>query len=464
MPRKAASRKMSKKQSKVRFAGSGAYKKRTFKGSGAYTYSDPGPVGKLGRMIGKGIGMALAAKGGPAAAMGGGIVGEHLGGLAHYPAKFFGSGDYGIRGNAIAPQLPKFENSKDYVTITHREYLGDLITDSTPGETKITSYGLNPSIYKTFPWLSELAQSNFQQFKFDGMIFEYRSFSADALNSTNTALGSVFAAINYDYTDEDLTTRSQIENCDWSSSCKPSESMLIPVECEPKQTGMNGLLYILNIPSVPPTADPKTYYLGKLFIGTTGFQGASVNCGSIYVTYKIRLYKPFLAKPLSNANIVSFYNSGVTNALPFGTAKIDTQFNCDTLGVICSGTQLGISKQNMQPSARYFCMIRWKGASTASLVTPSMTISGPATLLGLFDTGGGVPYTGTIAYYPSTSGVTDFVASILFEFETKRVVNAPILIDLANTGTLPTGSTCQIFLTQRNGNDTAAIGNVPYTN
>ena len=78
--------------------------------------------------------------------------------------------------------------------------------------------------------------------------------------------------------------------------------MFIPVECDPKQTGLNnGLLYIINGNNVPTGADPKTYYLGKLFIGTTGLQGTSVNVGSLYVHYKVKLYKPVMTAPASNA-------------------------------------------------------------------------------------------------------------------------------------------------------------------
>ena len=38
--------------------------------------------------------------------------------------------------------------------------------------------------------------------------------SGDALNPTNTALGSVFSCINYDYNDDEFESRVEIENSD----------------------------------------------------------------------------------------------------------------------------------------------------------------------------------------------------------------------------------------------------------
>ena len=252
------------------------------------------------------------------------------------------------------------------VIITHREYLGDIITSSTPGAFKIQSFGLNPSDTNSFPWLGNLAQPNFQQYKFEQLMFEFRTFSSDALNSTNTALGSVFACINYDYSDPDVASRYEVENTDWSRSCKPSESMLIPVECDPKLTGLNsGLLYIINGNTVPAGADPKTYYLGKMFIGTVGMQGASVNIGSLYVTYRIKLYKPFMTRPLSNALCASLTGTVCTVANPFGTGPYVKAF--DSIGLSISGANLVLAQNRLLVGQVYCIVIEHFGDVTANL-------------------------------------------------------------------------------------------------
>ena len=263
---------------------------------------------------------------------------------------WLGSGDYvSTSGNTVlAPDPPKISMGRDAVTITHREYLGDIISSSTANTFKIQKFGLNPSDMNTFPWLANVTQPNYQQFQFEQLIFEFRTFSADALNSTNTALGSVFACINYDYSDPDITSRQQVENTDWANACKPSESMFIPVECDPKQTGLNnGLLYIINGNNVPTGADPKTYYLGKLFIGTTGLQGTSVNVGSLYVHYKVKLYKPVMTAPASNALVYTRAASGNSSSL-WGDTLLSSPANCDSIGITINGNTLTMDSSRLQ--------------------------------------------------------------------------------------------------------------------
>lgn len=375
-----------------RYTGKGAY--RRVRGKGAYTV-DNGPWANVGASVGKS--MANMAGMPPQ-------IGEYLGRRAlHYAARVFGSGAYRttyrgkgayrrtIRGKGaydvdsahMSPELPRFEKGKDdSVLITFKEYLGDVISSSNANTFKIEKFPINPAMLQTFPWLSELCSVTYQQYRFEGLIFQYKTFSADALNSTNTALGSVFACINYDANDPDPTSRSLVENMDWSQSVKPSENMLIPVECAPRQTGMNGLLYVLNQPVVPTRADPKTYLLGNFYIGTTGCQGTSVNLGSLYVTYKVRLYKPCILPPLSNANRVMLVRTGATSAAPLGTATDSANSStalCDTLGVtFTSGTVLTISNQRLQVGARYVLMFLWtsdQGASTPATRTYSSGFS-----------------------------------------------------------------------------------------
>lgn len=347
-------------------------------GGGAYTLENPGPFGKAGQALG-------------------GIVGSHLGGralgsalstggryLGHKIGKFFGSGAYGYNSSTMSPadQLPKFSNDHgdDSICITHREYLGDLITSNTIGGFKLTTFPINPASTQSFPWLCNIAQPNFQQYRFEGLIFSFQSFSADALNSTNTALGSVFAAVNYDYTDENFTNRNQIENSDWSMSCKPSESMLIPVECAPRQTGMGGLLYVVNDNNIPVNADPKMYFLGKLSVGTTGFQASNINIGSLYVTYKIRLYKKIMTPPLSNALIATFVREGSTaGANVCGTALyggLIVNNNCDSIGITFpTSNKIRMNKNRLIQGQRYLFVHQWSGVNTVGIKPPDFSLN-----------------------------------------------------------------------------------------
>ena len=423
----------------------GATRQR-LRGSGAYTLDD-GPWAKrgaaLGNVIGRYYGGAL-----------GGMAGSYLGRrLFHYPARLFGSGSYtqvnapGARISRMAPQVPSFVNDSgdDSVCIVHREYLGDVITSGTAGAFSINSYGLNPSEVNTFPWLSNLAQPNYQQYKFEGLVFEFRSFSADALNSTNTALGSVFACINYDYTDQDLASRYEVENTDWSASCKPSEHMMIPVECKARQTSMNGLLYVINGNTIPPNTDPKTYYLGKLWVGTTGFQGTNVNIGSLYVTYKVRLYKPLMTPPLSNGLLALYTRQSATVAAPFGTSTLSTDLTCDSWGVTfnSAGTVMTIDKSRLVVGQVFLVMLRYVGNITANLSRPNFALS--SNLMN-YDIANGGANNIEESPYPNVNTGSQVLQYAFWLKVTDNSHNASLTGTA--TGTLPAPATCYFKLVQ----------------
>lgn len=323
----------------------------------------------------------------------GGAIGSRL---LHYPARLFGSGAYGERRKGtyrrpavkkLQPLPPKFEtvSPENGVRIAHREYLGDIITSSTPGAFKIDTFAINPAELNTFPWLSGIATNNFQQYVLESLIFEFRSFSADALNSTNTALGSVFSCINYDYNDPDFTSRQQIENSDWSNCRKPSESFVVPVECKRSVTGNGGIFYIVNGSGIPSGTDAKQYYLGKLSVATQGMQGASVNVGSLYVNYKVRLIKPFMAPPLASALVACLARTGCTTAVPNGTSTTSFASSCDSIGVTWSNTVITIDKKRLQTGMQFFLYVGWSGASAASCACPTLAVSSNATGLSYFN-------------------------------------------------------------------------------
>lgn len=440
--------------------------RRYVRGQGAYTV-DNGPWANRGASLGSLVGGHY---GGPVGRTVGGWLGRRL---FHYPAKLFGSGAYTLKRSAIprrvirgkgtyhvvdsvsqriAPQVPVFEKGEDdSITICHKEYLGDIITSSTANTFKIQSFGLNPSDMNTFPWVSNIAQPNYQQYKFDGLVFEFKSFSADALNSTNTALGSVFACINYDYSDASLASRYEVENTDWSASCKPSDNMLIPVECKPKQTGMNGLLYVVNGNMIPVGTDPKTYYLGKLFIGTTGFQGTNVNIGSLYVTYKLRLYKPIMTRPLSNALIASYSRNAPTSAGPLGTSTKANSQSCDSIGLSFTSTVVTISHERLLVGQKYIFLYQCVGDDTAARVAPALALS--SGLTATIDFGANIDQ--TTLFGPRTTNQDSQIVSMICFTVNSNVADQTITLSGAQ---VPANSTAAVYMFQVCGIPLKEIG------
>lgn len=172
------------------------------------------------------------------------------------------------------------------------------------------------------------------------MIYQFRSTSADALNSTNTALGSVMMATQYDVLDVPFASKTEMLNYEYSTSAKPSENIGHMIECEPRQTTVSELFTLTG--AVPDNADPRLYNLGRFTIATTGFQGSNVNIGELHVTYQVRLLKPKLytalglyngysIRQLSSSTEVVYNNASNMGIIPNNPAWL--ALNQDTIGL-----------------------------------------------------------------------------------------------------------------------------------
>jgi hypothetical protein len=232
-------------------------------------------------------------------------------------AEITGSGAYKVNSNSLLSsgnQVPMFKSGLGTTRLRHREFITDVISSSTPGAFGITNYAINPGLVGTFPWLSSIA-NNYEQYQFHGLIFEFKTTSSDALNSVNTALGTVVMATEYDVADSGFTNKQQMEAYEYSSSTKPSLSVVHPVECDPRQNTLRELY----VRSGDITRDPRFFDLGNFQIATVGLQGSAVNIGELWVSYDIELFKPKISTPLG-VNIPSaHFTSGPLISTIFGT-------------------------------------------------------------------------------------------------------------------------------------------------
>lgn len=434
-------------------------RRRSVSAKSRYSYDHPGPYGKAGRLVGSAAGAAIGARAGPAGRAVGAALGETVGGLAHYPARWFGSGDYYAdrQSGRMAPNRIKLgSDNGEGVLIVHSEYIKDIIS-SADGSFKLESFGLNPGDQRTFPWLSTLAQSSFSQYRFEQLIFEFRSSSGEALNSTNTALGTISAAVNFDYSDEVFSSRYEMENTEWARSAKPSETFAIPVEVKRSSTGLNGgLLYILNTPVPPTGVDPKTYFLGRLMISSVGMQGVNVNMGSLHVTYKVRLLKPLMSKPLSVAHMVFLNRSAADGTNRTGVAPIASNFNCDTIGVTFTPTTITFSRECLRTGMRFYLGLFYVGVFTIGLTPPTVTYTGfnaSFAFMGLL----GVPFSATENDQPVSAPVSDTTISIQVEITVSNTDFDPV-ITLPAGVVYPTSANFAMMMYQVNGVNKQNLG------
>lgn len=350
-------------------------------GHGDYTYDNPGPWGKIGRQLGSAAGSMIGSQyglGKPSSKIGG-----KLGSYLHYIGKIFGSGDYvttsdQVRSNVLVneAQAPAFGHGKNTVHIKHREYLGDILTAGVAGAFNLQSYAIQPGVQSSFPWLANVCGASFQQYRINGMVFEFRSMSADALNSTNTALGSVVMATDYDSKDANFSSKAQMENTEFGVSCKPSSCMIHAIECARTQTSVSEL-YIRNA-GVPSGADPRLYDMGNFQIATVGFQGTSVNVGELWVSYDITLFKAIQLKP--GAQILQYHRNlaATTAAQPLlqDVSVLSPQPQFDNIGIAVNAANTVLTFPLSLPiGTRFQLTFAARGAVTAGVVCPTFTCS-----------------------------------------------------------------------------------------
>jgi len=257
-----------------------------------------------------------------------------------------GQGDYDISGinhnsliGKLSPAVPQFTNGTDgSVVITHREYITDILSST---DFNNLTFPINPALPSTFPWLSRIA-ANFEQYSFDGLIFEFKSTSSDALNSTNTSLGVCVLATEYNSIAPAYTNKLQMENAIFACSTKPSLSVIHAVECAPSQSPLN-ILYTRTGFETIGTSDLRFYDLGRFNIATVGMQAIGANIAELWVSYKVVLKKSIFLEAGLTIPTYSLKFEDVDNAKALLGQAVSQVTKINTLGLVVNQTFNAVS-------------------------------------------------------------------------------------------------------------------------
>lgn len=335
----------------------------------------------------------------------------------------FGSGSYSMNQNSMwdsAAQVPVMHSASEKVVFRHREFISDIYANGNAFTQ--TTLSINPGLPETFPYLSTVANA-FQEYSFKGLVFEYRSTSATALVSgTNTALGTVALCAQYRTDSPLFVSKSQLLNEMWAVDCKPSENVLLPIECDPREN-YTKIQYVRST-DVPAGSDVKTFDLARLVVATSGFPTGSTNIvGELWASYEVELYKPSTSFGGSEVPTLNFTFSGVTNALPLGTARV---YQVDSFPPMPASWTLGYAGSNniyFPLSAVGFYLITY----TVSGATPQVTVSPAFT----FSTGNCIPIVQSNNFGDNTS--RNFLIQVV-----QIIPNGSIAtIGINGAGTLP---------------------------
>jgi len=335
-----------------------SYRKR-FRGYGAYSMDG-------GDSVGTRWGGYLGSK-----------LGEYVGGAAqNLGTKFAGFGDYKIKANALMPsESGEIVNPNTHGGVVYRatEYIGDIISGDA-NSFNLQSFLLNPGLENTFPKLSQFL-ANYDQYVIEGMYFEYRTMSADALNSANTALGQVIMCCNYNVLSPNFTSKQEMEEYEGGVSVKPSDSCKFFIECARSESPLE-VLYTRSNPAPQLGADQRMYDLGNFQIATNGLQAANVNVGELWVTYQVAGLKPKLYSALGNMNTgVVFYSN--TYETPFftfgGSAGNPPTYDYNSGGFVALGSDITIPISSLKQT--YTVEHYWEGDEGA-LSPLTITVTG----------------------------------------------------------------------------------------
>ncbi len=299
--------------------------------------------------------------------------GNYVGSLVAGPAGssfgdwISGHGDYAISSNSLlgGHQIPVFREGKRSIVIKHREYLTDI--QSSTGFA-LQNFAINPGLAASFPWLSSIAE-NFEQCRWHGLIFEFRSTSGSAIASTNNALGAVIQSTEYNVNKPNFTSKQQMEAYEFSCSAKPSESFIHPIECAPAETQTG----IFNIRQGPVAGQElRMYDLGNYQIATLGMQAGSITIGELWVSYEIEFLKPVLPLSLYSGNAARLSGGPYSATNYFGTIiPAFTGSFVPSISATGAGWDTVTFPANVM-TGTYTVYMAWSGSSTL-IVTPTIT-------------------------------------------------------------------------------------------
>ena len=242
---------------------------------------------------------------------------------------YTGMGEYtnDLVDGGAGPSVAAFASAGDEtgaITITHKEYIGEIYANPASQPFVNQSYPLNPGLEQTFPWLSQLA-ANYEEYEFTQLMFTYRTVVAD-ISSANGQVGTVIMATNYNPSSPPFTDKSEMMTYAHSSSAKTSESLVHGIECDPAKLSGDPGKYTRTKP-ILSGQDLKTYDWGLFQIACANPPSTMANnsIGELWVAYTVVLRKPKVSTGKGDAisrYLVVSPNAALTVQYPLGQNTI----------------------------------------------------------------------------------------------------------------------------------------------
>jgi hypothetical protein len=318
--------------------------------------------------------------------------------------------------------------SENSTFIRHKEFIG-LVTSTTDFQNRV--YHINPGLDGAFPWLANIAE-NFQRYRMQGMVAVFESTLSTGF-ATFASFGSLAIAADLNPAADPAASQLELEQMQFCASAKPSESIIAPIECSPRQGAANGLC--IRTGDVPTGSSINDYDHCKLQVATTGQPSDGVVLGKLYIDYCVELMLPKSLGPGGRIQDAYHIGSAASNAAPFGTTNTE-QF--DTIGCTLTPTTLTLpvgSAGVWEVSCDYV-------GTAASLSAPTVTYTSGCAAGPTLYSGGTVT---KLITPPSASNTT-----ANFKFTVAVTDNATPAVVTLSGGVVPTSATVDVYVKQVN--------------
>ena len=399
--------------------------------------------------------------GGMSGIPGAGAVGSFIGNKI---ANFTGFGDYssnslagGDMNNQTSISVNKTDNTGD-IFVTRSEFVQNVTVTGPAGGTtlfQLSSFGLNPGLSQTFPWLSQIAQ-NYALYDFEGLMFQYKPMFTESAGSSSS-LGKVIMATSYDPEQTVFRSSIEMENYDYANASKPSSGMVHGVETAQRQQALN-MLYIR---TGATTRSLVFSDIGRFMLATEGVPLASAQTtaivGELWVTYRVRLSRAELYNSLLGYAIATDVLRGTcsTSSLTSGTTFVKST---NSIGVQVVATGSTSSFQILFPVnislGSYQIMAQFSSGATAFAAQSSSVFNAPLNCVTYFPgtslPGAGGSFYGPGGTYTGTTSNNSIYESTYITISSPGLSQASIICNVANA--LTSTSTWSVIVTQSNTN------------
>jgi hypothetical protein len=351
--------------------------------------------------------------------------GSALGNAASSVARILGFGDYKVQRNNLANEaIVQFKGAESTV-ISGREFVTNISGSSA---FQSLQFIINPGNSTLFPWFSTVAR-NYENWEPMGIVLEFRTTSAFATGTTNSALGTVIQATDYDVIDTPYANKQQMLISTFANSQAPCTSFYHPVECASKKNPLSTYYVQTGNTAASYPDDPRFSALGNFQIATEGMQTSNV-IGELWVSYRFRMSKPQLSAATQVSNF-AHHKFSATVAGP--TTTVFQQGMVPNMSILAPGTTAELLVITNLPPGDYMLVYNNISSDVSfPFVAPSLPIVGVgATVLDHSSSSTGT-YGGTQTYNATIStagGAVHYTAQGNIQFRMDSItstMNVPL--------------------------------------